>query len=166
MATDGLRNVLFLCTHNSARSILAEVYLNQAGSGRFRAFSAGSHPSGRVNPHALAMLAENRLPTDGLRSKDWSEFARPGAPALDFVITVCDSARGEVCPLWPGQPITAHWGVEDPSAATGSDEDKRRAFRVAYMVLQRRIDLMLALPLERLDRLKLQERMEQIGTQR
>ncbi|HOX88831.1 MAG TPA: arsenate reductase ArsC, partial [Burkholderiaceae bacterium] len=124
MTTDRPLNVLFLCTGNSARSILAEVMMNAMGAPRFKAYSAGSHPNGAVNPFAIELLRKNRLPVEGLRSKSWDEFAAPGAPALDFVFTVCDNAAGEVCPLWPGQPITAHWGVEDPAAVEGSDEDK------------------------------------------
>ena len=156
-------NVLFLCTGNSARSILAEAYLNSAGRGRFVAYSAGSHPAGKVNPFALDLLEKNGLPTKGLRSKNWDEFAAPGAPKLDFVFTVCDNAAGEACPLWPGQPITAHWGVADPAAVQGADEDKRKAFLRAFTELSTRINLMLALPLEKLDRLTLQRRLGEIG---
>ncbi len=156
-------NVLFLCTGNSARSILAEATMNSLGAPRFRAFSAGSQPTGRVNPFAIELLQKNRLPTDGLRSKTWDEFAAAGAPRLDFVITVCDNAAGEVCPLWPGQPITAHWGVPDPAAATGSDDDKRRAFFNAYTRLANRIQLFLNLPLAKLDRLAVAQRMREIG---
>ena len=156
-------NVLFLCTGNSARSILAEVYLNSAGKGRFAAFSAGSHPAGKVNPFAIELLQKNRLPTSGLRSKNWDEFASSGAPQLDFVFTVCDNAAGEVCPVWPGQPITAHWGVADPAAATGSDDERRKAFLRAFSELSTRINLLLALPLEKLDRLTLKRRLDEIG---
>ena len=156
-------NVLFLCTGNSARSILAEAYLNSAGKGRFRAHSAGSHPAGKVNPFALELLEKNRLSTTGLRSKNWEEFARPGAPKLDFVFTVCDNAAGEVCPVWPGQPITAHWGIADPAAATGSDADKRKAFLRAFSELSTRINLLLALPLDKLDRLTLKRKLDEIG---
>ena len=156
-------NVLFLCTGNSARSILAEAYLNAAGGGRFTAYSAGSHPAGKVNPFALELLQKSRLPID-LRSKNWDEFARPGAPQLDFVFTVCDNAAGEVCPVWPGQPITAHWGVADPAAVTGSDADKRKAFLRAFTELSARINLLLALPIDRLDRLTLKRRLDQIGS--
>jgi arsenate reductase len=156
-------NVLFLCTGNSARSIMSEVMMNAMGAPRFRAFSAGSHPTGRVNPFALELLQKNRLPTEGLRSKDWDEFARPGAPELDFVFTVCDSAAGEVCPIWPGQPITAHWGVPDPAAVEGTDEEKRRAFFKAYSTLQNRIQLFLSLPLAKLDRVALTQRLKEIG---
>lgn len=156
-------NVLFLCTGNSARSILAEATLNAMGQDRFRAFSAGSHPAGQVNPFALELLRKHRLPTDGLRSKSWDEFAQPGAPALDFVFTVCDNAAGEVCPIWPGQPVTAHWGVEDPAAIEGDDETKRRAFLRTYTALARRIELFLALPLDRLDKLTLKRQLDEIG---
>jgi len=156
-------NVLFLCTGNSARSILAEAYLNSAGSGRFKAYSAGSHPAGKVNPFALELLQQNRLPVADLRSKNWDEFARPGAPKLDFVFTVCDNAAGEACPVWPGQPITAHWGVADPAAVTGSDADKRNSFLRAFTELSARINLLLALPLDKLDRLTLKRRLDAIG---
>jgi arsenate reductase len=158
-------NVLFLCTGNSARSILAEAYLNSAGNGRFRAYSAGSHPGGKVNPFALELLAKHRIPADGARSKSWEEFAALGAPALDFVFTVCDNAAGEVCPIWPGQPMTAHWGVADPAAVTGSDEEKRRAFQRAFAELSARINLLLALPIEKLDRLVLKKKLVEIGKQ-
>jgi protein-tyrosine-phosphatase len=140
-----MRNVLFLCTGNSARSILAEAYLNSAGRGRFAAYSAGSHPAGKVNPLALELLEKNRISTDGLRSKNWDEFAQSGAPQLDFVFTVCDNAAGEVCPIWPGQPVTAHWGIQDPAAAQGSDDEKRRAFLKAFTELKTRIDLFMSL---------------------
>lgn len=158
-------NVLFLCTGNSARSILAEVTLNALGAPRFRAYSAGSHPNRTANPFALELLRKNRLPTDGPRSKSWDEFAAgaPGAPELDFVFTVCDSAAGEVCPFWPGQPVSAHWGVPDPAAATGSDEDKHRAFLDAYTRLRRRIELFVNLPLAKLDRVALTQRLKEIG---
>ena len=156
-------NVLFLCTGNSARSILAEAYLNSAGSCRFKAYSAGSHPAGKVNPFALELLQQNRLPVADLRSKNWDEFARPGAPKLDFVFTVCDNAAGEACPVWPGQPITAHWGVADPAAVTGSDADKRNSFLRAFTELSARINLLLALPLDKLDRLTLKRRLDAIG---
>jgi arsenate reductase (thioredoxin) len=156
-------NVLFLCTGNSARSILAEAYLNAAGQGRFRAFSAGSHPGGRVNPFALALLQKNRIDTAGLRSKSWDEFARPGAPALDFVFTVCDNAAGEVCPLWPGQPMSAHWGVGDPAAVEGADDVKRKAFLRAFTELSTRINLFMSLPIDKLDRLVLKKKLEDIG---
>jgi protein-tyrosine-phosphatase len=156
-------NVLFLCTGNSARSILAEAMLNAMGQGRFRAYSAGSRPAGQVNPFALELLHKNRLPVEGLRSKSWDEFAQPGAPELDFVFTVCDNAAGEVCPVWPGQPISAHWGVEDPAAVEGDDETKRRAFFRAYNRLHNRIQLFLSLPFAKLDRLTLTARVKEIG---
>ena len=156
-------NVLFLCTGNSARSILAEAYLNARGNGRFRAYSAGSHPNGKVNPFALELLGKHRVDTGGLRSKSWDEFAAPGAPELHFVFTVCDNAAGEACPLWPGQPITAHWGVADPAAAEGSDEHKRKAFLKAFTELSTRINLMLALPTDKLDRQALTGKLKEIG---
>jgi len=156
-------NVLFLCTGNSARSILAEAYLNVAGRGRFTAYSAGSHPGGKVNPLALELLQKNRIDTSGLRSKSWDEFARPGAPALDFVFTVCDNAAGEVCPIWPGQPISAHWGVQDPAAVEGAEELRRRAFLRAFSELSTRINLLLSLPIDKLDRLVLKKKLEEIG---
>jgi protein-tyrosine-phosphatase len=156
-------NVLFLCTGNSARSILAEAYLNSTAAGRFRAYSAGSHPGGKVNPFALELLQKNRIATDGLRSKSWDEFAKPGAPKLDFIFTVCDNAAGETCPLWPGQPITAHWGVADPAAVQGNDEDKRKAFLLAFTQLSSRIRLLLSLPVEKLERQALAARLRQIG---
>lgn len=161
--SDHALNVLFLCTGNSARSILAESILDRIDPAKFRAFSAGSHPAGRVNPLALELLAKNRFPTEGLRSKNWDEFARPGAPALDFVITVCDNAAGEACPVWPGQPMTAHWGIADPAAAEGADEVKRKAFLDAFLILRRRIELFASLPLARLDKLSLQSRVREIG---
>jgi arsenate reductase len=156
-------NVLFLCTGNSARSIMAEAILNAIGKDRFRAFSAGSHPTGTVNPHALEQLQRARLPTEGLRSKSWDEFATAGAPALDFVFTVCDQAAGEICPMWPGQPMTGHWGVPDPAAIEGDPERIRRAFFVTYDILFRRIGLFNALRLERLERLALQRKLDEIG---
>jgi arsenate reductase len=158
-------SVLFLCTGNSARSIMAEVMLNTMGKPRFRAYSAGSRPTGTVNPYTVELLQKNRLPVDGLRSKTWDEFAAAGAPELDFVFTVCDDAAGEVCPVWPGQPITAHWGVADPAAAQGGDEDKRKAFFHAYSRLQNRIQLFLSLPLTKLDRVALTQRLKDIGRQ-
>jgi protein-tyrosine-phosphatase len=154
---------LFICTHNSARSIMAEAILNAAGRGRFRAYSAGSSPSGRVHPLALETLASMHLPTEGFRSKDWSEFARPDAPKLDFVFTVCDKAAGEVCPVWPGQPMTAHWGVPDPAVVEGSDEARRKAFFLAFNQLQTRISLFTNLPIDKLDRLSLQKNLDAIG---
>jgi arsenate reductase len=156
-------NVLFLCTGNSARSILAEAMLNALGQGRFSAYSAGSRPAGCVNAFALELLRKNRLPVEGLRSKSWDEFAQPGAPELDFVFTVCDNAAGEVCPIWPGQPISAHWGVEDPAAVEGDDETKRKAFFHAYNRLHNRIRLFLSLPLAKLDRVALTTRLKEIG---
>jgi arsenate reductase len=156
-------NVLFLCTGNSARSILAEVLLNSRGQGRFRAYSAGSQPVGRVNPHALEFLRQSQLPTEGLRSKSWDEFAQPGAPPLDFVFTVCDSAANEVCPIWPGQPVTAHWGLPDPAAVQGSDADKQKAFRDTFVALDRRIGLLTSLPIAGLDQLTLQRKVDEIG---
>lgn len=158
-------NVLFLCTGNSARSILSEAILNADGKGKFKAFSAGSHPSGKVNAFAVELLEQRRYPTDGLRSKAWDEFALPGAPKLDFVFTVCDNAAGEVCPVWPGQPISAHWGVEDPAAVEGSDDEKRKAFVKAFTVLQRRISLFASLPLNQIDKLSLQTKLRDIGKQ-
>ena len=156
-------NVLFLCTGNSARSILAEAYLNSAGDRRFRAYSAGSHPTGKVNPFALELLHKNRIGTEGLRSKAWDEFARPGAPPLHFVFTVCDNAAGEACPLWPGQPITAHWGVADPAAVQGSDVEKRKAFLAAFTQLSTRVRLFLSLPVEKLERAALKRQLQDIG---
>jgi protein-tyrosine-phosphatase len=156
-------SVLFLCTGNSARSILAEAYLNARGNGRFRAYSAGSHPNGKINPFALELLGKHRIDSGGLRSKSWDEFAVPGAPQLHFVFTVCDNAAGEACPLWPGQPITAHWGVADPAAVQGSEEDKRKAFLKAFTELSTRINLMLALPMDKLDRQALTGKLKQIG---
>jgi protein-tyrosine-phosphatase len=156
-------NVLFLCTHNSARSVLAEVYLNARGRPRFAAYSAGSAPSGRVNPVGLRFLAQNGYSTAGLRSKSWDEFALPDAPQMDFVITVCDSAAGETCPIWPGHPVRAHWGVQDPSAVQGTDEERLQAFGVAYAILATRIDALLALPVETLDRATLAQRAREIG---
>jgi len=157
-------HVLFLCTGNSARSILAEAILTDKGRGRFAAYSAGSHPTGRVNPLALALLQRMSLPTAGLRSKSWDEFAAPGAPLLDFVFTVCDNAAGEVCPAWPGQPVTAHWGVADPARAQGSDAAKTQAFRDAFRVLERRIGLFTSLPIAALDRMALSDTVRGIGT--
>ena len=156
-------NVLFLCTGNSARSIMAEVILNSLGRPKLKAFSAGSHPVGKVNPLALELIEKNHLSTDGLRSKDWSEFSQPGAPFLHFVFTVCDQAGAESCPIWPGQPMTAHWGVQDPAALQGSDEDKRRAFLKAYTELHRRISLFINLPFDTLSKLSLKEKLDEIG---
>jgi arsenate reductase len=161
----GRYNVLFLCTGNSARSIMAEAILNQKGKPNFSAYSAGSHPSGRVHPSALQQLDRARLPTAGLRSKNWDEFAKPGAPQMNFVFTVCDNAAKESCPLWPGQPMTAHWGIPDPAAAAGSTEQIDRAFRDAFVTLDRRISLFLALPLSSLDQLAIKREIERIGRQ-
>jgi arsenate reductase (thioredoxin) len=159
-------NVLFLCTGNSARSILAESLLNHWGQGRFRGFSAGSFPKGAIHPCALKLLHWLELPTEGLRSKSWSEFAEPGAPAMDFVFTVCDQAAGEVCPMWPGQPITAHWGMPDPAAVDGSDVEQWQAFRDTFCALENRIKVFTALPFASLDRMSLARRVEAIGRMR
>lgn len=156
-------NVLFLCTGNSARSVLAEVLLNSMAPTRFQAYSAGSQPKGAVNPFALELLEKNRLPSAGLRSKSWDEFAAPGTPGMDFVFTVCDQAAGEVCPVWPGQPMSAHWGIDDPAAVEGSDEVKRKAFFRAYNQLHHRLSIFTSLPMDKLDRLTLQKRLEDIG---
>jgi len=156
-------NVLFLCTGNSARSILAEAILNYKGKPRFTAFSAGSHPSGAVRPEALRQLASAHVPADGARSKSWEEFSRPDAPKLDFVITVCDNAANEVCPVWPGQPISAHWGIPDPAAVKGSEQEIERAYRDALFMLDRRISLFLSLPLASLDKLTLKKELNNIG---
>lgn len=156
-------NVLFLCTANSARSIMAEAILNQAGKGRFAAYSAGSHPAATVHPLAIALLERNRVSTRDLRAKDWAEFAGPDAPKMDFVLTVCDKAAGEVCPVWPGQPMTAHWGVDDPAGVAGNEERKMKAFYDAYMVLNRRIAIFLSLPLEKLDQISLRRELASIG---
>ncbi|MDE2134853.1 MAG: arsenate reductase ArsC [Alphaproteobacteria bacterium] len=163
MTLERTYNVLFLCTGNSARSILAEAFLNAEGQGRFRAFSAGSFPKGAVNPFALALLKQIGFPTDGLRSKSWDEFAVAGAPKMDFVFTVCDRAAGEVCPVWPGQPVTAHWGIPDPAAAEGSDAEKMQAFREALRQLSNRIGVFTELPFDKLDRIKLKARLDDIG---
>lgn len=161
--TQKIHHVLFICTHNSARSIMAEGLLNHLGEGRFKAWSAGSHPRGAVHPLALRTLSALQMPADGFRSKDWEEFSLPDAPRMDFVFTVCDKAAGEVCPVWPGQPMTAHWGVADPAAVEGTDEQRIRAFRDAAMILRRRIELMLALPLASLDRMALHREITAIG---
>jgi arsenate reductase (thioredoxin) len=158
-------NVLFLCTGNSARSIMAEAILNYRGKPNFTAYSAGSHPSGMVRPEALKQIELARLPTEGLRSKNWDEFAQRFAPVLHFVFTVCDNAAKEVCPIWPGQPMTAHWGVADPAAATGAPEEIEHAFREAFVTLDRRISLFLSLPLATLDKLALKSEIDRIGTQ-
>ena len=159
-------NVLFLCTGNSARSIMAEALLNHWGQGRFRAFSAGSHPKGQVHPLALEMLQRMHLPTAGFRSKSWDEFATPDAPPLDFVFTVCDNAAQEVCPIWPGQPMTAHWGIRDPAAVEGTDEAKLRAFRTAYRELDARIKIFASLRFDQLDQMSLQRQLDEIGEMR
>jgi protein-tyrosine-phosphatase len=161
---DRIYNVLFLCTGNSARSILAEAYLNHAGKGRFKAYSAGSKPGGRVNPFALDLLERSGIATTGLRSKSWDEFATAGAPPMDFVFTVCDNAAAEPCPYWPGQPMTAHWGVPDPAAVAGSDDDKRKAFQRAMSVLSARVNFLINLPIEKLDRLTLKKNLDDIGS--
>jgi arsenate reductase len=161
---DKTYHVLFVCTGNSARSILAEALMNDMGRERgFKAFSAGSHPKGEVNPWATRTLAHHHLPTEGLRSKSWEEFAQPGAPALDFVFTVCDQAAGEVCPVWPGQPMTAHWGMPDPAAVEGPDATIENAFLDAFVTLKRRIQLMLSLPLASLDKLAIRREIKDIG---
>jgi len=158
-------NILFLCTGNSARSILAESLLNHWGRGKFRGFSAGSFPKGQVHPMAMELLVRMNLPTEDLRSKSWDEFAMPGSPQLDFIVTVCDNAAGEVCPVWPGKPMTAHWGIADPAAADGTDADKDFAFRTALKELEGRIKLLIDLPVASLDRMKLQESLRAIGKQ-
>lgn len=165
--TQGIRvfNVLFLCTHNSARSIMGEALLNNptVSKGRFKAFSAGSFPAAKPNPFALERIRRAGLPTDGLRSKNWDEFAAPGAPKLDFVFTVCDNAAKEACPVWPGQPMTAHWGMPDPSLVEGNDEEKRRAFSETFRYLANRIHLLVNLPMEKLDKMSLQKKLDDIG---
>jgi arsenate reductase len=161
--TDRIRHVLFVCSHNSARSIMAEGILRSLGRGRFIAYSAGSHPGPSVHPLAIRTLAQMHLPTDGYRSKDWAEFARPEAPRLNFVLTVCDKAAGEACPVWPGQPMTAHWGVADPASFEGSPEEAARLYWDTAVVLRRRIELMLALPMDALDSMALQQHMLDIG---
>ena len=161
--SDPLFNVLFLCTGNSARSIIAEAILNKPGAGKFRAYSAGSHPKGQVNPHTLQLLQGLDYDTSGFRSKSWNEFARPGAPALDFVFTVCDNAAGEACPVWPGQPMTAHWGIPDPAEAKGTPAEIALAFKDTYRMLHQRIGIFTALPLRSLDQLSLQNKLREIG---
>jgi arsenate reductase (thioredoxin) len=160
---DHVYNVLFLCTGNSARSILAECILNREGKGRFRAFSAGSHPKGQIHPFAIDLLKKLNHGTAGLRSKDWEEFAAPGAPVMDFVFTVCDNAANEVCPVWPGQPMTAHWGLPDPAAVEGTEAERHLAFADAYRMLLNRISVFTSLPMKSLDRLALQKRLDEIG---
>jgi arsenate reductase (thioredoxin) len=159
----GHYNVLFLCTGNSARSIMAEALMNHKGRPNFTAYSAGSHATGRIRPEAIKLLQEARLPTEKLRSKNWDEFAKPGAPHLDFVFTVCDNAAKEVCPIWPGQPMTAHWGIPDPAAVAGTPEQIERAFRDALMILERRLSLFLCLPLSSLDSLAIKKEIDRIG---
>ena len=159
----GRYNVLFLCTGNSARSIMAETIMNKKGFPTFTAYSAGSHPKGAVHPAALRQIETAKLPTSGLRSEDWGEFAQPGSPKLDFVFTVCDNAAKEVCPVWPGQPMTAHWGVPDPAVVEGSPEKVEKAFRDAFLMLDRRISLFLCLPLESLDKLAIKKEIDRIG---
>ncbi len=156
-------NVLFLCTGNSARSVIAEAILNKLGGATFHAYSAGSQPKGAVNPHTIQLLQGLGYDTSGFRSKSWAEFAKPGAPALDFVFTVCDNAAGETCPLWPGQPMTAHWGIPDPAEAQGTDAEIAVAFKDAYRMLLRRIEIFLALPIAKLDQMTLQSRLREIG---
>ncbi len=156
-------NVLFLCTGNSARSIMAEAIMNKKGFPTFTAYSAGSHPKGTVHPAALRQIEAARLPTTSLRSKDWGEFAKPGSPKMDFVFTVCDNAAKEVCPIWPGQPMTAHWGVPDPAVAVGTPEQIEKAFREAFVILDRRISLLLCLPLSSLDNLAIKKEIDRIG---
>jgi arsenate reductase len=163
MNPEKVYNVLFICTGNSARSILAEATMNRFGQGRFRAFSAGSFPAGTVNPLTLKLLELQDIPTDGLRSKSWNEFATPDAPLLDFVFTVCDRAAGETCPIWPGQPMSAHWGVADPAAVEGDDTQKMLAFRKALLELENRIKIFMSLPLKSLDRIKLKSKLDEIG---
>ena len=161
--TDRVYNVLFLCTGNTARSVLAEGILRRDGAGRFNAFSAGSQPKGAVNPFALQALGDHGYPNDGFRSKSWDEFAAPGAPSMDFIFTVCDSAAGEACPVWPGHPVSAHWGIEDPAAVEGSDIDKIRAFNQAFRFMRNRIAAFIALPLKSLDAMTLSHRLVDIG---
>jgi arsenate reductase len=165
MSVERTYNVLFLCTGNSARSILAESLLYALGQGKFRAFSAGSFPKGQVHPLAIDLLKRNNLPSEGFRSKSWDEFAAPGAPPLDFIFTVCDNAAGEVCPIWPGKPMTAHWGIADPAAAEGTDADKALAFRKALKELETRIKLFIQLPIASLDQMTLRAKLRAIGQQ-
>jgi arsenate reductase (thioredoxin) len=161
--TDRVYNVLFLCTGNSARSIMAESILRKDGQGHFRSFSAGSEPKGQINPFALKVLESLNYPTDGMRSKSWQEFAGPDAPVMDFVFTVCDNAAGESCPVWPGQPMTAHWGIEDPAAVAGADIEKEAAFVAAFRYLKNRIGVFISLPLRQIDRLSLGTKLREIG---
>ncbi|MDD2608494.1 MAG: arsenate reductase ArsC [Giesbergeria sp.] len=164
MSDKPVYNVLFICTHNSARSIMAEALLNQLGGGKFRAYSAGSRPSSQVHPQALALLQRHKIPTEGLYSKNWEVFAQPDAPKMDFVLTVCDQAAGEVCPVWPGQPMSAHWGMQDPASVKSSPDNLDKAFSEVFRVLHRRISLFLSLPLPKLDQLSLQKELRQIGS--
>lgn len=161
--TDRTYNILFLCTGNSARSILAESILNNEGDGRFRAFSAGSQPKGEVHPHSIELLQSLGHDTSALRSKNWDEFTKDGAPEIDFIFTVCDNAAGETCPIWPGKPMTAHWGIPDPAAAEGTDAEKRLAFADAYRILKNRIDLFKSLPIESVDKMTLKSKLAEIG---
>jgi arsenate reductase (thioredoxin) len=161
--TDRIFNALFLCTGNSARSVMAEALLRKLGAARFNAFSAGSHPKGSVNPFALRVLGSYGFPTEGYRSKSWDEFAAPGAPLMDFVFTVCDSAAGEICPVWPGQPMTAHWGIEDPAAVEGSDLEKEKAFVTAFKYLRNRISIFISLPVASLDKMAISAKLHEIG---
>jgi arsenate reductase (thioredoxin) len=163
MTAGGPHNVLFLCTGNSARSIMAEVLLDHWGRERFKGYSAGSFPRGAVHPLALDLLEKSHLPTSGLRSKSWDEFAKPSAPRMDFVFTVCDQAAGETCPVWPGNPVTAHWGVPDPAAVNGTEAEQRKAFRTAYLALESRIKIFVALPIDRLDRLTIKREVDELG---
>jgi arsenate reductase len=158
-------NILILCTGNSARSIMGEALFNTMGAGRFKAYSAGSHPSGKVNPFAIELVQALGYPVEGLRSKSWDEFAQTGAPQMDFVVTVCDYAAGEMCPLWPGHPVTAHWGFPDPAAVEGSDEVKRAAFALAMRQIRKRVQLFISQPLETLDRMAIEDRMRDLGKQ-
>lgn len=162
--TDKVFNILILCTGNSARSIMAEALFNTVGQGRFKAYSAGSHPAGQVNPYAIEQVKATGYPTDNLRSKSWEEFAAPGAPQMDFVITVCDNAANEVCPVWPGQPISAHWGFEDPAAVEGTDSQKRDAFRKVFHQIRTRIGIFSSLPLKSLDKFAIKREMDSIGS--
>lgn len=164
--SDKTYNVLFLCTGNSARSVLAETILNHVGKGKFKAYSAGSHPNGQVNPYAIKYLQQQGLPTEGLRSKSWDEFAGPDSPHFDFIITVCDNAAGEVCPVWPGKPTTGHWGIEDPAAVEGSDADKLAAFSHAFTLMNRRISLLTSLPDNKLQAQAIRQELNQIGALR
>jgi arsenate reductase len=158
-------NILVLCTGNSARSIMAEALLNTMGAGRFKAYSAGSHPTGRVNPYATEQVRSLGCPVESLRSKSWDEFARPDAPVMDFIVTVCDNAAGEVCPVWPGKPVTAHWGFPDPAAVTGTEEEKRAAFARTMHQIRNRVQLFMSLPLETLDRMAVESRMRALGNE-